>query len=85
MSRTRVFDWYARFENSKDDLKLNDDSQTGRFEKSRLKAMFIYFYDFEGNIHQEFVPKDQTVVGEYYLGVMERLWKRIVRIRPEYL
>lgn len=55
-----------------------------RFSKSRIKTMFICFYDSKGIVHREFVPYGQTVNGEYYLGVMERLWKRILRIRPEY-
>ncbi|CAK9803903.1 Mariner Mos1 transposase [Anthophora plagiata] len=37
-----------------------------------------------GIILGEFVPQGENVNGEYYLGVMERLWKRIVRVRPEY-
>ena len=46
--------------------------------------MFICFYDSKGIIHREFVPEGETVTGKYYLGVMERLCRRIVRIRPEY-
>lgn len=55
-----------------------------RFQKSREKTMLICFYDSKGIILREFVPQGQNVTGEYYLGVMERLWKRIVRVRPEY-
>ena len=29
-------------------------------------------------------PERRTVNGEYYLGVLDRLWKRIGRGRPEY-
>jgi hypothetical protein len=35
-------------------------------------------------IHREFVPGGQTVNGQFYLGVMERLLKRIRRVRPEF-
>jgi hypothetical protein len=35
-------------------------------------------------IHREFVPEGQTVNGQFYLGVMERLLKRVRRIRPEF-
>jgi len=34
----------------------------------------------KGIIHREFVPEGHTVNKEYYLGVMERLWKRILRV-----
>jgi histone-lysine N-methyltransferase SETMAR len=35
-------------------------------------------------IHCEFVPEGQTVNGQFYLGVMERLLKRIRRVHPEF-
>ena len=38
----------------------------------------------KGIIHHEFVPKGQTVTVRFYLSVLERLWKRIRRVRPEY-
>jgi len=41
------------------------------------------FYD-KGIIHHAFVPEGQTVTGSFYLSVLERLWKRIRRVRPEY-
>ena len=46
--------------------------------------MFVFFYDSKGIIHHEFVPEGQTVTGSFYLSVLERLWKRILRVRPEY-
>ena len=38
----------------------------------------------QGIIHHEFVPEGPTVTGSFYLSVLERLWKRIRRVRPEY-
>jgi hypothetical protein len=35
-------------------------------------------------IHREFGPEGQTVNGQFYLGVMERLLKRIRRVHPEF-
>lgn len=55
-----------------------------RVEKSRMKTMLICFYDSKGIVYQEFVPDGQTVTGEYYLGVMDRLWESLLQIRPEY-
>ena len=34
--------------------------------------------------HQESVPEGQTVTESFYPSVLERLWKRIHRVRPEY-
>jgi len=46
--------------------------------------MLVCFYDSKGIIHHESVPEGQTVTGNFYLSVLERLWKRIRRVRPEY-
>jgi hypothetical protein len=53
-------------------------------EKSRVKAIFVVFFDAQVVIHCEFVPEGQTVNWQFYLGVMERLLKRIRRGRPEF-
>ena len=45
--------------------------------------MLVCFYDSKGIIH-EFVPEGQTVTGSFYLSVLEHLWKRIRRVRPEF-
>jgi hypothetical protein len=53
-------------------------------EKSRVKTTLIVFFDAQGVIHREFVPEGQTENGQFYLRVMERLLKRIRRVRPEF-
>ena len=58
--------------------------QKNCLQKSKLKTMLVCFYDSKGIIHHEFVPQEQTVTGSFYLSVLERLWKRIRRVRPEY-
>lgn len=45
--------------------------------------MLTVFIDFNGVVHHEFLPEDQTVNKEYYLGVMRRLREAIRRKRPE--
>ena len=35
------------------------------------------FFDAEGVIHREFVPEGQKVNAEFYVGVLNRLLKRI--------
>ena len=54
-----------------------------RFQKSRVKTVLIviFFCDAEGVIHREFVPERQKVNAEFYVGVLDRLLKRIRRVR----
>ena len=54
------------------------------FKSQKVKTMIVCFYDSKGIIHHEFVPDGQTVTGSFYLSVLERLWKRIRRVRPRY-
>ena len=42
------------------------------------------YYDSKGIIHYGFVPEGQTVIGSFYLSVLEHLWKRIRSVRPKY-
>ena len=44
--------------------------------------MLICFFDSEGIFHTEFVPQGQTVNQFYYREILERLRKRVVRVRP---
>jgi hypothetical protein len=44
--------------------------------------MLIFFFDSQGVMHKELVPKGKTVSAEFYKGVMDRLLKRIQRVRP---
>ena len=55
-----------------------------RLQKSKVKTMLVCFYDSKGIIHHEFVPEGKTLTGSFYLSVLEHLWKRIRRVRPEY-
>jgi len=44
--------------------------------------MLILFFDSQSVVHKEFVPAGETVNAELYKGVMDRLLKRIHRVRP---
>jgi len=55
-----------------------------RFQKPKVKKILVCFYDSKGIIRHEFVPEGQTVTGNFYLSVLERIWKRFRRARPEY-
>src|SRR5215475_13913122 len=51
-----------------------------RFQKSRVMTMLIVF-STQVAIHREFVPEGQKVNAEFYVGVFNRLLKRIRRVR----
>jgi hypothetical protein len=44
--------------------------------------MLIIFFFFHGVVHKEFVPVEKRINTEFYKGVMDRLLKRIQRVRP---
>jgi len=51
--------------------------------RSNVKTMLICFFDIQGILHREFIPRGQTVNQEFYLGVLKRLRERVWRTRPE--
>jgi len=44
--------------------------------------MLINFFDSQGVVHKEFIPEGKILNAEFYKGVMDRLLKRIQRVRP---
>ena len=54
-----------------------------RMSKSKIKSMLICFFDSQGIVHKEFVPPGQTVNQTFYREVLERLRKRVARVRPD--
>jgi len=50
-------------------------------KNEQIKTMLICFFDSQGV--KEFVPQGQTVNKQYYCKVLERLRKRVHRVRPE--
>ena len=51
-------------------------------EQIKIKSMLICFFDSEGIVHTEFVPQGHTVNQFYDREILERLRKRVVRVRP---
>ena len=51
--------------------------------RSNVKVLFIVFFDCDGVVHYEFLPKGRTVNKEYYLEVMRRLREVIRQKRTE--
>ena len=54
-----------------------------RMSKSKIKTTLICFFDSQGVVHKEFVPPGQTVKKQYYHELLERLRKRVHRVRPD--
>jgi hypothetical protein len=46
--------------------------------KIRVKTLLTVFFDSKGITHKEFLPESQRVNSDYYLGVLDRLWARIL-------
>jgi len=53
-----------------------------RVSKSKLKFMLVCFFDSVGIVHKKWVPAGQTVNQYYYKDILERLRKRVMRVRP---
>jgi len=58
--------------------------QKSSSSKVKSEDSACVFLQQQGIIHHEFVPEGQTVIGSFYLSILERLWKRIHRVWPEY-
>ena len=54
-----------------------------RMSRSRVKTMIIVFFDSRGIVLKEFVPPGQTVNHAFYTVVLERLRKRVQRVRRD--
>jgi hypothetical protein len=45
-------------------------------------TILIIFFDSQGVVHKEFLPEGKTVSAKFCKGAMDRLLKRIQRVRP---
>ena len=53
------------------------------FQRSRIKSLLIIFFRLSRRSAQKFVPEgEKTINAEFYKGEMDRLLKRIQRVRP---
>ena len=55
-----------------------------RQSRSHVKSMVIIFFDCEGVVHYEFVPRGQTINKEYNVEVLKRLRDAVRRKRPRF-
>jgi histone-lysine N-methyltransferase SETMAR len=53
-----------------------------RMPRSRVKIMFVCFFDHKGIVHYEFISQGQTVNEQCYSEVLRRLWECVQRKRP---
>jgi len=53
------------------------------FVLSLFISIIVFFFDFNGLVHYEFVPKGQTINQVFYKQVLERLREKVCRKRPE--
>jgi hypothetical protein len=53
-----------------------------KFQRYRIKTMLIIFSESQCVVHKEFLPEGKTVNAEFYKQVMDRLLKRLHRVRP---
>jgi len=51
--------------------------------RSNMKVMMAIFFNWQGVIHYEFVPRGQTVNKAFYLAVLKRLREAERRKRPQ--
>ena len=51
--------------------------------RSNIKVMLVVFFDWQGVIHYEFVPRGQTVNKEFYVAVLKHLREAVRRKRPQ--
>ena len=64
-------------------MKSSPRPKKARMSRSRVKTMIIVFFDSRGIVHKEFVPPGQTVNHAFYKDVLERLRKRVQRVRTD--
>ena len=77
------YDPDTKLQNSERHTSNSPRPKKARMSKSKIKIMLICSFDSQGVVHKEFVPQGQTVDKQYYREVLERLIKRVYRVRPE--
>ncbi|XP_060845908.1 protein GVQW3-like [Rhopalosiphum padi] len=59
-------------------------AKKARQVRSNVKVLLTVFFDFNGIVHQEFLPQGRTVNKEYYFEIMRRLREAIRKNAPIY-
>ena len=74
LPRAQVLRWHKS-------CKLSP-SQESENEQIQNQIDAHLFFDSQGIVHKEFVPPGQTVNQTFYQKVLQRLRKRVARVRP---
>jgi len=53
-----------------------------RQSRSDVKVTLIYFFNWKGIAHYEFVPRGETINKEFYLHALKLLREAVRRKRP---
>ena len=77
MSRWQCFERYSHFKTGR--TSIDEDPWSGRPSTSKD----VVFFDWQGAIHYEFVPRGQTVNKEFYVAVLPRLSEAVRWKRPQ--
>ncbi|XP_046659441.1 histone-lysine N-methyltransferase SETMAR-like [Homalodisca vitripennis] len=72
-SKRQSSDWHTQY---------SPKPKKGRMRKTHIKIMLVVFFDVRGIIHFEFVLQGHTANTAFYLEVLKRLKRRVVRVRP---
>jgi len=78
--RVRSRNQTIKFRVTHEQLIVPEESKNEQIE-NQIHA--IFFFESQGFVHKEFVPERQTVNKQYYREFLERLRKRVHRVRPE--
>ena len=58
-------------------------AKKAQHSRSNIKVMMTVFFDLDGTVQAEFVPRNTMVNSEYYKGLLENLRNDVRRKRPE--
>ena len=82
-----VFNYNPKTKRQSEDEKWHTKSsphlKKACMSRSKVKTMIIVFFDSRGIVHKEFVPPGQTDNHAFYKDVLERLRKRVQRVRRD--
>jgi len=78
-----VYDPETRVQSSQWKSPSSPRVKKARQSRSNIKVVMTVFFDLDGIVRAEFVPRNTTVNSEHYKGLSERLRNDVHRKRPE--
>uniref|UniRef100_A0A8C4X9K6 Protein GVQW3-like n=1 Tax=Erpetoichthys calabaricus TaxID=27687 RepID=A0A8C4X9K6_ERPCA len=78
-----AYDPETKMRSSKWHTKSSPEPKKSRYVRSKTKVMLISFFNIDGLVHHEFVQSGQSVIGVFYVQVLQRLRDAIQRKRPD--